>query len=143
MPGPIADPATGAAADRGKTPAQTNTDLALQRTYLATERTLEAWIRTALSMISFGFTIAKVIQTLGASDVEGLFGKRAWSISGLGYFLVLGGVLALAAATVQQRVRARALYAQGLRREPSVAQAVAVVLCVVGAVAFTALVLQL
>lgn len=143
MPEPIADLATEGAAGRGKTAAQTTTELALQRTYFASERTLEAWIRTALSMISFGFTIAKLMQTLGASEVEGLFGKRTWSISGLGYSLVVGGVLALAAATLQQRVRARALYAQGLRKEPSIAQAVAVALCVVGTLAFTALVLKL
>jgi hypothetical protein len=31
--------------------------LALDRTRMASERTLMAWVRTALSMISFGFTI--------------------------------------------------------------------------------------
>lgn len=40
----------------------TNTDLAFERTGLAENRTLMAWIRTAISMISFGFTIYKVFQ---------------------------------------------------------------------------------
>ena len=143
MPAPITDPVSEAAAGRAKTPAQVNTELALERTYLATERTLEAWIRTALSMISFGFTMGKIVQVVDAGEVEGIFGKHLWSISELAYFLVLGGVLALAAAALQQQLRVRALYAQGLRRQPSIAFAVALVLCVVGGLAFTALVLKL
>jgi len=38
--------------------------LALDRTRLAAERTLMAWVRTALSMISFGFTIYKFLQLI-------------------------------------------------------------------------------
>jgi putative membrane protein len=38
--------------------------LALDRTRMAAERTLIAWVRTALSMISFGFTIYKFLQVL-------------------------------------------------------------------------------
>jgi len=36
--------------------------MALDRTWLAHERTLMAWARTAASMISFGFTIYKFFQ---------------------------------------------------------------------------------
>ncbi len=42
------------------------TSLAIERTAMAAERSLEAWIRTALSMISFGFTIYKFLQSLSA-----------------------------------------------------------------------------
>jgi putative membrane protein len=38
--------------------------LALDRTKLAAERTLMAWLRTALSMISFGFAFYKFLQVL-------------------------------------------------------------------------------
>jgi putative membrane protein len=37
-------------------------ELALQRTIMAHDRTLMAWTRTALSLISFGFTIFKFLQ---------------------------------------------------------------------------------
>jgi len=37
-------------------------DLALDRARLAHDRILIAWIRTAFSMISFGFTIIKLFQ---------------------------------------------------------------------------------
>lgn len=39
-------------------------DLGQKRTILAADRTLMAWIRTSLSMLSFGFTIYKVLQSL-------------------------------------------------------------------------------
>ena len=39
-----------------------NEILALDRNYLASERTLMAWVRTALSMIGFGFTIYKFLE---------------------------------------------------------------------------------
>lgn len=42
--------------------ALTSTDLAYRRTVIAEERTLMAWIRTALSLISFGFTIYKIFS---------------------------------------------------------------------------------
>ena len=41
-------------------------DLGEMRTIMAADRTLMAWIRTALSMLSFGFTIYKFLQ-----DVQG------------------------------------------------------------------------
>ena len=37
-------------------------ELALQRTVMAADRTLMAWTRTALSLITFGFTIYKFLQ---------------------------------------------------------------------------------
>jgi putative membrane protein len=37
--------------------------LAIERTRMAAERTLMGWVRTALSMISFGFTIFKFLES--------------------------------------------------------------------------------
>ena len=39
--------------------------LALDRTRLAAERTLMGWIRTSFSMMTFGFTIYKIMQEVG------------------------------------------------------------------------------
>ena len=44
-------------------------DLGYERTRLAADRTLMAWIRTSVSMISFGFTIYKFYQYLLESNV--------------------------------------------------------------------------
>jgi len=42
--------------------------LALDRTRMASERTLQAWVRTALSMIAFGFTLYKFLQLMQAQS---------------------------------------------------------------------------
>ncbi len=42
-----------------------NDVLALDRTRLAAERTLMGWIRTSFSMMTFGFTIYKIMQEVG------------------------------------------------------------------------------
>ena len=50
-------------------PAEKTTDLGYERTRLAADRTLMAWIRTSVSMISFGFTIFKFFMYLRESDI--------------------------------------------------------------------------
>jgi putative membrane protein len=49
--------------DHGGAPPVLPTDLGTMRTIMAADRTLMAWVRTALSMLSFGFTIYKFLET--------------------------------------------------------------------------------
>ena len=42
-------------------------DLGAMRTMMAADRTLMAWIRTALSLLSFGFAIYKIMQEVEKS----------------------------------------------------------------------------
>ena len=46
--------------------------LAIDRTRMAAERSLMAWVRTALSMITFGFTFYKFMQFLQEQSKEPL-----------------------------------------------------------------------
>jgi putative membrane protein len=74
----------------------TNVRLGVERTDLAADRTLMAWIRTAFSMISFGFTIGKVFQYLNeqAKRPPQLGGGRMLAVVliTLGLFSLLVGV---------------------------------------------------
>jgi putative membrane protein len=68
--------------------------LALDRTRLAAERTLMGWIRTSFSMMTFGFTIFKVMQELrlfsGASLEPPAAARRlGLALAGLGTFALL------------------------------------------------------
>ncbi len=55
------------ASDTKSTPAavvEAGPDLGVMRTMMAADRTMMAWIRTSLSMLTFGYTIYKVLQEI-------------------------------------------------------------------------------
>src|SRR6476620_8858075 len=82
--------------------APTTTDLAIDRTRLAHDRTLMAWVRTATSLISFGFTIYKFFQYMqeqGQVRSGKLLGPREFALLMIGI-----GVVALILATIQHRL---------------------------------------
>ncbi|WP_188080952.1 YidH family protein [Sphingobium scionense] len=70
-------------------------DLGAKRTVMAADRTLMAWIRTSLSMLSFGFTIYKFLdaatEKTGHGDSE--------SPQHIGLFLAGMGTLAILLGT--------------------------------------------
>jgi putative membrane protein len=128
----------------GAKPGDVATSLAMDRNYMAAERTLMAWIRTALSMISFGFTIGKLGQVVRSIEVKSLLGHtRMMGVESIAYFLVILGTLALLMATIQHRVRLHQLYEMGLHRQVSTSFVVAVLLIVVGGFALSSLVMAL
>ena len=68
--------------------------LALDRNKLAAERTLMAWVRTSLSMISFGFTIYKFLQVIDEQSAVPIVRPNAprnvgLVLTGLGTFVVI------------------------------------------------------
>jgi putative membrane protein len=106
-----------------------STDLAMDRTWLAHERTLMAWVRTATSMISFGFTIYKFFQFETEKDSNlkrGLLSPRDFAL-----MIVSIGLVALLMATFAHRKDVRALGAQ-LGKRRSLAEIVAGLVSVFG-----------
>lgn len=114
-----------------------------ERTYWAAERTLMAWIRTGISMITFGFTIGKIGQAVQSVEVQGLRGMRQIGVNAVAEFLVILGTLSLLAAAVQFSVRVYELHREGLRRQVSIGFGVALLLVLLGLFAISALVMQL
>ncbi len=53
--------------DKKRTDTDTSTELARERTREAADRTLMAWIRTSLSLITFGFGIGKFFELISAA----------------------------------------------------------------------------
>ena len=76
----------------------TGTRLAYMRTFQSLEGTQMAWIRTALSLITFGFTIAKFFEFLhdGRGEAAPLFGAHT-----AGVLMIGMGMVALAIGTLQ------------------------------------------
>jgi putative membrane protein len=71
----------------------------LTRTRLAFERTLMAWVRTSISLITFGFTIFKAFNYAyqrGLAEPGGVMGPREYAL-----VMISIGVVALALATWQ------------------------------------------
>ncbi|WP_008310169.1 YidH family protein [Leptolyngbya sp. PCC 6406] len=117
-------------------------ELAKERNRAAEERTLMAWIRTCLALISFGFGIERILTVLHQSAGDPPMPLRLSRILGLS-FVVLG-TGAMVAATVDcqrqlHRIRHNDL-SYNPRRSPSLV--VAWVLVVLGIVAFVGIVLS-
>jgi putative membrane protein len=117
------------------------TKLAIERTWLAHERTMMAWVRTAASLISFGFTIYKFFQLeLGnrGAAAERLIGPREFALMMIGT-----GLVALILGFVEHRKSLQALHkTYGTEAPTSVAGLVAVLVSLLGIVAILAVVFR-
>ena len=111
-------------------------ELAKQRNRDAAERTLMAWIRTCLSLISFGFGLDKIIAAIDRALTGGeLQAQRGVQLVAAAF--VVTGVLAMAGATVQYRRELRRLQHDDYvyRDKPQLAAATAVLITLIGVTA--------
>ncbi|MGB5241946.1 MAG: DUF202 domain-containing protein [Prochlorococcaceae cyanobacterium] len=118
-----------------------NNELAKERNRAAAERTMMAWIRTCLSLISFGFGLDKIIGAINRSRFGGS-DHASLSVRLVAIGFVLIGILAMAAAT-RQHLRTLKL----IRRDDfvyvdqrSITVFTAIALTIIGIVAFALLV---
>ena len=80
--------------------------LAIERTVMGADRTLMASVRTSLSLISFGFTIFKILEQMEKAGAAKLV--REQTPRNIGVFMILVGVVPLALSMFQ--------YKQGVKR---------------------------
>jgi putative membrane protein len=119
------------------------------RTRLSVERTLMSWVRTAVSLIGFGFTIVQFFERF--ADMEGVAAAaRPQAPRDLGLMLIAAGMLGLIIALWQYRWVVNYLWGPafkpiaGLKEKHMSAPAVAaaIVVLLIGAFAFGAVLLR-
>lgn len=105
-------------------------DLGFERTVLAESRTLMAWIRTAISMISFGFTIYKFFhETQGTTH-------RIFSPRHVGMIMILFGLLALSWGLMEHRATIKKLRKSYPALESSKSSVLAILILLFGLALF-------
>jgi putative membrane protein len=118
------------------------TELAKERNRAAEERTLMAWIRTALALIGFGFGIDSIVAAIYRALGDAVNPMRLTRILGLS-FVALGTFAMLFAALDHQhqlkRIQRNDLIYQS-RQSPSLV--VAYILTALGAFAFLGVLLS-
>jgi len=116
----------------------TGTRLAVDRTRLAYERTLMAWVRTATSLISFGFTIYKFFEFESGRAALSPVSSRLVSPRQFAMVMIGIGVISLALATYDHRRNMQRMAHQYGTADRSVAMTVALIVSLMGLMAFLA-----
>jgi len=119
---------------------KTSDILALDRTRLAAERTLMAWVRTALSMIGFGFTIYKFLQVVQEQSTLPVL--RPQAPRNLGLMLVGIGTFAVIIACVQHWQYVRKLRPDQPYKPWDLAFIVACLIALLGLLMFGSIILR-
>lgn len=132
--------------DEEPTTPDTSTALARERTRVAADRTLMAWIRTALSLITFGLGIGKAVELLDAAlpaSTRVLDPSHATLVVAIS--LVVVGVLTLLGAIIQHGLLLKALEQQTYTYKAplDLALIVAIVLLTIGLLALAALIITI
>lgn len=118
------------------------TELAKERNRAAEERTLMAWIRTALSLIGFGFGIDRIVAAIEQTYGDAVNPVRLTRILGLSFIAL--GTFAMLYAAIDHREQLKRIQRNDLvylhRHSPSLV--VAYVLTVLGSVAFVGILIS-
>ena len=114
----------------------TSNQMAADRTWMAHERTLMAWVRTATSMISFGFTIYKFFEGRPPNP-HAILTSRDFAILMIGF-----GLIALMLATIQHAIEIRPIAGLTASKRRSIALVLAILLAVLGTIALVSAVLR-
>jgi putative membrane protein len=142
----MSDPVSASGADRFEVRVTADSQL---RTRLSVERTMMSWLRTAVSLIGFGFAIVQFFERLEQMSVAPALHPDAAKYLGLA--LISAGILAVLISIYQYWRMNRYLrggpFAQiagmGAEAMHSPVIAVAVLLSLIGAFAFSAVLLRL
>lgn len=121
------------------------TKMAVLRTVMAADRSLMAWVRTGLSLMTFGFTLYKFLQferdkllATGQAVVSGGSSPRT-----IGLFMIGVGLLCLVLGTVENVATNRGLLGRDQIVHPRYSLVLAGIIMVLGSIVFLGIVLKL
>jgi inner membrane protein YidH len=115
-------------------------NLPVMNTLMAADRTLMSWTRTSLSLLSFGFTIFKILQ--GLQDAEGRLVVRTDTPRNAGLFLTAMGTLAMVMGTLEYWQTLKVLDQQRIFARPRPPLIMAMIMSVAGIVLFVSIMVK-
>jgi putative membrane protein len=124
---------------KASTPVPLN--LPVMNTLMAADRTLMSWTRTSLSLLSFGFTIFKILQ--GFQDAEGKFVVRSDVPRDAGLFLTAMGTFAMVMGTLEYWQTLKVLDQQRIFGRPRAPLIMAMIMSVSGVLLFVSILWKL
>src|SRR5207245_7486833 len=128
-------------AEAKETSGETPPNLPVMNTLMAADRTLMSWIRTSLSLLSFGFTIFKILQ--GIQDAEGKFVVRSDVPRDAGLFLTAMGTFAMVMGTLEYWQTLKVLNQQRIFGRPRAPLIMAMIMSVSGVLLFSSILVKL
>jgi len=121
-------------------PIDPNTRLAVERNRLALERTMMAWVRTATSLIAFGFTLNQAFRYLSTTD---RLRQPMVSPQVFGIAMIVAGLITLILAWLQHVQELKALRAEFGPMPHSIAAVLAALVAALGVIAMLGVTLRL
>lgn len=123
-------------------PPNITNELAKERNRAAAERTIMAWIRTSLSLISFGFGIDRIVTAIYSALGETVNPIRLSRILGLSFIAL--GTFAILVAAMQHHHELRRLQREDYLYTPrtSLGFLVAIALVLIGLFAFLGIIIR-
>jgi putative membrane protein len=125
--------------DSQKASTEVPPNLPVMNTLMAADRTLMSWTRTSLSLLSFGFTIFKILQ---AFQEEGKL-VRSDVPRDAGLFLTAMGTLAMVMGTLEYWQTLRVLNQQRIFSRPRSPLIMAIIMSVSGVLLFVSILWKL
>ena len=122
--------------------AEDRTELAKYRSRAAADRTLMAWIRTSLSLISFGFGIPTIVKAIEQTQVGKQINPEPFSII-IGLCFIVVGMFGLGLALKEHQRILELIQSDGfIYKSSKTAQIVALALIGIGSISFLGIIIQ-